>query len=57
MREGSSFTYAYDYAGMSYRELSRIDLMAIRFERFLELAPEAPERTRIQAMMRTVRGS
>lgn len=51
-----SFAYAYYYAGMSYREGSRIDLMAIRFERFLELAPEAPERTRIQAIMRTVRG-
>ena len=51
-----SFAYAYYYAGMSYREVSRIDLMAIRFERFLELAPEAPERTRIQAIMRTVRG-
>lgn len=51
-----SFAYAYYYAGMSYREVSRIDLMALRFERFLELAPEAPERTRIQALMRTVRG-
>ena len=51
-----SFAYAYYYAGMSYREVSRIDLMAIRFERFLELAPEAPERTRVQAIMRTVRG-
>ena len=51
-----SFAYAYYYAGMSYREVSRIDLMAIRFERFLELAPEAPERTRIRAIMRTVRG-
>jgi tetratricopeptide (TPR) repeat protein len=51
-----SFAYAYYYAGMSYREVSRIDLMAIRFERFLELAPEAPERTRGQAIIRTVRG-
>lgn len=51
-----AFAYAYYYAGMSYREISRIDLMAIRFERFLELAPEAPERTRIQALMRSVRG-
>ena len=51
-----TFAYAYYYAGMSYREVSRIDLMAIRFERFLELAPEAPERTRIQVIMRTVRG-
>ena len=51
-----SFAYAYYYAGMSYREVSRIDLMAIRFERFLELAPEAPERTRIRAIMRIVRG-
>ena len=51
-----TFAYAYYYAGMSYREVSRIDLMAIRFERFLELAPEAPERTRVQAIMRTVRG-
>jgi len=45
-----SFTYAYYYAGMSYREVSRIDLTAIRFERFLELAPEAPERTRLRKL-------
>lgn len=51
-----SFAYAHYYSGMSYREIRRIDLMAIRLDRFLELAPEAPERTRVQAIMRTVRG-
>ena len=48
--------YAHYFAGMSYRQLRRIDMMAERFEAFLRLAPEAPEQTRVESMMRTVRG-
>ena len=36
------FTYAYCYAGISSCEVSRINLMTIRFDRFLKLAPDAP---------------
>lgn len=46
--------YAYYYAGMSYREIGRVDLMTLRFERFIELAPGAPERPRVQAILRNV---
>jgi hypothetical protein len=28
----------------------------VRFERFLKLAPDAPERAEVQQIMRTVRG-
>ena len=50
------FAYAYYFAGMSYRQIRQIDQMAIRFESFMKLAPEAPERPRVEAMMRTIRG-
>ena len=30
--------------------------MAVAFEMFLELAPEAPERDRVESVLRTLRG-
>jgi hypothetical protein len=33
-----------------------IDRMAKHFEAFLALAPDAPERTEVESIMRTVRG-
>jgi tetratricopeptide (TPR) repeat protein len=48
--------YAHYYAGHSYYEAGRIDLMAKFFEYFLRLAPGAPERTNVESIMRTVRG-
>ena len=48
--------YAHYYAGHSYYETGRIDLMASFFESFLKLAPDAPERTSVESIMRTVRG-
>jgi uncharacterized protein HemY len=51
-----SFAHAFYYAGLSHNRANRPDLMAARFERFLKLAPEAPERTEVQQIMRTVRG-
>ena len=50
------FAYAYYYAGLSHSRSNRPDLMAIRFEQFLKLAPNAPERTEVTQIMRTVRG-
>ena len=51
-----SFAHAYYYAGLSRYRANRPDLMAARFERFLKLAPDAPERTEVQQIMRTIRG-
>lgn len=51
-----SFAYARYHAGISYYRAKRIDLMASHFEGFLRLAPEAPERPEIEAIMKTVRG-
>ncbi len=48
--------YAHYYAGLSYYQAERIDLMANFFESFLKLAPDAPERTQVESIMRTVRG-
>ena len=51
-----TFAYAHYYAGLSYSRLDRTDQMAIRFERFLRLAPRAPEASLVQSLMRSVRG-
>ena len=50
------WAYARYYAGLAYSKVKRIDLMAARFEAFLKLAPDAPERPEVQSIMRTVRG-
>jgi tetratricopeptide (TPR) repeat protein len=51
-----SNAYAYYYAGLMHYRGNRTDLMAVRFERFLKLAPEAPERPEVMQIMRTIRG-
>lgn len=48
--------YAHYYAGMNFYEAKRIDQMAVYFENFLKLAPNAPERPAVESVMRTVRG-
>jgi len=48
--------YAQYYAGRNYYEAKRIDRMAVYFESFLKLAPNAPERPAVESIMRTVRG-
>ena len=50
------FAYAYYYAGLAHYNAGRADKMANHFERFLKLAPEAPERLEVLQIMRTVRG-
>jgi tetratricopeptide (TPR) repeat protein len=47
--------YAYYYAGLAYNQAKRVDLMARNFETFLRLAPTAPERARVESIMRTIR--
>jgi tetratricopeptide (TPR) repeat protein len=48
--------YAHYFAGMNFYETKRIDQMAVYFENFLKLAPNAPERPAVESVMRTVRG-
>ncbi len=52
----AAFAYAFYQAGLAYYRHQRIDLMAARFESFLNAAPQAPERTQVESIMRTVRG-
>jgi len=48
--------YAHYHAGMNFYEARRVDRMAVYFENFLKLAPNAPERPAVESIMRTVRG-
>ena len=48
--------YAHYEAGMAYYKAKRVDRMAVYFENFLRLAPDAPERPAVQSIMKTVRG-
>ena len=51
-----SFAYGHYYAGMAYYKARRVDKMSTFFERFLKLAPKAPERPAIESLMKSVRG-
>ena len=48
--------YAHYYGGLMHYRAGRPDRMAIHFEQFLKLAPDAPERPEVLQIMRTVRG-
>jgi tetratricopeptide (TPR) repeat protein len=50
------WSYARYYAGLAYSKVRRMDLLAERFEAFLTLAPNAPERPEVESIMRTIRG-
>jgi tetratricopeptide (TPR) repeat protein len=51
-----SLAYAHYYGGLMHYRANRPDRMAIHFEQFLKLAPDAPERPEVTQIMRTVRG-
>lgn len=51
-----TFAYAHYYAGMASYQIKRVDKMAVSFERFLKLAPQAPERPAVEALLRSIRG-
>ena len=51
-----SNAYAHYYGGMMHYRANRIDRMAVHFDQFLKLAPEAPERPEVMSIMRTIRG-
>jgi tetratricopeptide (TPR) repeat protein len=48
--------YAHYQAGMSFYKAKRVDQMAVYFENFLKLAPNAPESPAVRSIMKTVRG-
>ena len=54
--QAPQMAYAHYYAGMSFYKAKRVDKMAVYFENFLKLAPNAPERPAVQSIMKTVRG-
>ena len=49
-----SNAYAHYYGGMMHYRANRIDRMAVHFDQFLKLAPEAPERPEVTSIMRTL---
>lgn len=51
-----SNAYAHYYGGMMHYRANRIDRMAVHFEQFLKIAPEAPERPEVMSIMRTLQG-
>jgi tetratricopeptide (TPR) repeat protein len=48
--------YAHYYAGMAYNKIKKMDRMAQHLARFLELAPNAPEREQVQQVLRVLKG-
>jgi tetratricopeptide (TPR) repeat protein len=51
-----TFAYAYYQSALAYERVGRPDLMANRFDRFVRLAPNAPERPQVDSVLRTVGG-
>ena len=51
-----SLAYGHYYGGLMHYRAKQPDRMAVSFERFLKLAPEAPERPEVMQIMRTIRG-
>lgn len=48
--------YAHYEAGMAFYKAKKVDRMAVYFENFLKLAPDAPEAPAVKSIMKTVRG-
>jgi len=49
-----TFAYAYYQSALAYQHLDRPDIMANRFDRFVRLAPNAPERPEVESILRTI---
>ena len=49
-----TFAYAYYQSGLAYQRLDRADVMANRFDQFVRLAPNAPERPEVESVLRTI---
>jgi len=51
----ANFAYAHYYAALAYQRQRQLAKSAERFESFLRLAPDAPEKQAVQAIMRTLK--
>jgi tetratricopeptide (TPR) repeat protein len=51
-----SSAYAHYYAGLAYSRTRQLDRMGTHLEYFLKLAPNAPERPAVMALMQSMRG-
>ncbi len=51
----SDFAYAHYYAGLANQRLKQIAKMSEHLETFMRLAPDAPERAAVAAILRTLR--
>ena len=49
------FAYAHYYAALAYQRARQLPRTAEHFDAFLRLAPDAPERQAVQAIMRTLK--
>jgi tetratricopeptide (TPR) repeat protein len=49
------FAYAHYYAGLAYQRLKNVPKMSEHFETFMRLAPDAPERSAVLSILRTLR--
>jgi len=47
-----TLAYAYYRAGLAYYEIDRPDQMVNRFETFMRLAPDAPERPQVESILK-----
>lgn len=50
------FAYAHYYAGLSFQRVRNLNRTANHLEQFLQLAPDAPERGAVLAVLRSIRG-
>lgn len=50
------FAYGHYYAGMSYHQVRNLMAAGNHLRRFLELAPEAPEKLAVQSILATISG-
>ena len=49
------FAYAHYYAALAYQRMRQLSKTAEHFDAFLRLAPEAPERSAVVAILRTIK--
>ena len=49
------FAYAHYYAGLAYQRQRQLRATADHFDAFLRLAPDAPERSAVAAILRTIK--
>lgn len=49
------FAYAHYYAGLAYQRQRQLSKTAEHFDAFLRLAPDAPERSAVLAILRTIK--